>query len=206
MWQKLSDGVLKNKRKLVAKKRLSASYAMGGLQLINIPDMVEGLQINLIQKRAKINSTYSTYEKLVDCLLARLRLPKLEYHVQSLGPAIWSQTSAKLLPYNQLLSQAFAAVSSLLALLERKPDTMLYMPICGHSLSPELYKFTPADALLLQESGLFTVSQLFAMSARHTLISTFNSTIPTLHSLKNKMWLITKLQKLHEKLSTTPLL
>ncbi len=204
MWQKMSDGVLRNKRKLVAKMRLSASYEMGGLQLINIPDMVEGLQINLIQKLVKKGSTYIIYKKIVDQLLSRLRLPSLEQHVQSLGPIIWKYTSTRLLPHNQLLSQAFAAVSKLLVLLERKPDNMLYLPICGHSLSPELYKLTSADALLLQESGLFTVSQLFSTSDRYTLLSTFNSTIPTLHSIQNKMWLITKLQKLHEKLVAFP--
>jgi hypothetical protein len=46
MWTKQKDGQTIQKRKLVAKKRLFASYKMGGLQINDPTTTLEGLQIN----------------------------------------------------------------------------------------------------------------------------------------------------------------
>ncbi len=104
MWQKHEDGEPRNKRRLVTQHRLSASYNMGGLQLINVPDMNEGLQLNLIQKLAKTNSTYHLYLQVIDNLLLQISRPTLQQHLVSLGPTEWKITGVKLQAHNQILS------------------------------------------------------------------------------------------------------
>ncbi len=117
MWQKHEDGEPRNKRRLVARNRLSASYTMGGLRLINVPEMNEGLQLNLIQKLAKTNSTYHQFLQVIDNLLLQTSRPTLQQHLISLGPTEWKITGAKLQAHNQILSQAFSSMSKLLHLL-----------------------------------------------------------------------------------------
>ena len=199
MWQKHEDGGPRNKRRLVARNRLSASYTMGGLRLINVPEMNEGLQLNLIQKLAKTNSTYHQFLQVINNLLLQIQRPTLQQHLVSLGPTEWKITGAKLQTHNQLLSQAFNSTSKLLQLLENQPNSSLYAPICGHSLSPELYRLKSKDIMPLQESGLFTVSQLFVMSG-HSLEPKFNRSILTLHSIQNNFWLQTRLEKLADEI------
>ncbi len=75
----------------------------------------------------------------------------------------------------------------------------MYAPICGHSRSPELYRLKSKDIMPLQESGLFTVSQLFVMSG-HSLEPKFNRSILTLHSIQNNFWLQTRLEKLADEI------
>ncbi len=50
LWTRQLDGQTKQKRRLVARKRLGAGLEMGGLGIQPIENMVQGFQQNLLQK------------------------------------------------------------------------------------------------------------------------------------------------------------
>jgi hypothetical protein len=50
VWTRTVDSEISLKRKQVARKRLSASFSSGGLQIQHPDETADGLQINIIQK------------------------------------------------------------------------------------------------------------------------------------------------------------
>ncbi len=73
----------------MAKKRLGAGLAMGGLGIQPIENTVQGFQQNLLQKIYKrVNQTAngSLLPRLLNRLLLRVHRPSLEDHVERLGP------------------------------------------------------------------------------------------------------------------------
>jgi hypothetical protein len=53
LWTHQLDGQTRQKRRLVAKKRLGAGLEMGGLSIQPLENTVQGFQQNLLQKRVK---------------------------------------------------------------------------------------------------------------------------------------------------------
>ena len=50
LWTRQKEGQTVGKRILVSKKRVSASFGMGGLQIPDPETTIQGTQINLLQK------------------------------------------------------------------------------------------------------------------------------------------------------------
>jgi hypothetical protein len=53
LWTRQLEGQTKQKRRLVARKRLGAGLGMGGLGIQPIENTVQGFQQNLVQKSTK---------------------------------------------------------------------------------------------------------------------------------------------------------
>jgi hypothetical protein len=164
LWTRQLEGQTKQKRRLVARNRLGAGLAMGGLGIQPIENTVEGFQQNLLQRIYKrVNQTASTslLPSLLNRLLVRVHRPSLEDHVERLGPQQWETTAARLEQKNKMFAQAFRAVSALLRLYEVDKDGWHHAPIFGHTKASLLYPFTRAEAELLWGWDIIVVSQLF---------------------------------------------
>jgi hypothetical protein len=164
LWTRQLEGQTKQKRRLVARNRLGAGLAMGGLGIQPIENTVEGFQQNLLQRIYKrVNQTASTslLPSLLNRLLVRVHRPSLEDHVERLGPQQWETTAARLEQKNKMFAQAFRAVSALLRLYEVDKDGWHHAPIFGHTKASLLYPFTRAEAELLWSWDIIVVSQLF---------------------------------------------
>jgi hypothetical protein len=98
LWTKTENSETIQKSCFVAKKRLSTSFGMGGLQIPPLEETSDGLRINLIQKyHCKIvNGNESKYTQLIGENLHRERKPDLQEHVNSMSPREWMKTGAKL--------------------------------------------------------------------------------------------------------------
>jgi hypothetical protein len=99
LWTRQFEGQTKQKRRLVAKKRLGAGLAMGGLGIQPIENTVQGFQQNLLQKiykRVNQPANGSLLPRLLDRLLLRVHRPNLEDHVERLGPQQWKLTAERL--------------------------------------------------------------------------------------------------------------
>jgi hypothetical protein len=83
LWTKQEAGITKQKRRLVAKDRISAGCEMGGLSVNTPAQMMDGMQQNLIQKiYRKIDTTQETiYMAYVKLLLNQINRPTLDEHV-----------------------------------------------------------------------------------------------------------------------------
>ncbi len=135
------EGQTKQKRRLVAKKRLGAGLAMGGLGIQPIENTVQGFQQNLLQKIYKrVNQTAngSLLPLLLNRLLLRVHRPSLEDHVERLGPQQWKHTTVRLEQKNKMFAQAFRAIGRLLQLYEVDKDGWHHAPIFGHKSQPTL--------------------------------------------------------------------
>jgi hypothetical protein len=88
LWTKQVDGNTKQKRRLVAKRRISAGLEMGGLGIQHPDEIVQGFQLNLLQKIHKQGRTHPTSNlpTILTGLLARANRPSLADHIQHLGP------------------------------------------------------------------------------------------------------------------------
>jgi hypothetical protein len=164
LWTRQIEGQTKQKRRLVARGRLGAGLAMGGLGIQPVENTVEGFQQNLLQriyKRVNQAASNSLLPNLLNRLLVRIHRPSLEDHVERLGPQQWIATAVRLEQKNKMFAQAFRAVSILLCLYEVDKDGWHHAPIFGHSKASLLYPFTMAEAEMLWGWGIIVVSQLF---------------------------------------------
>jgi hypothetical protein len=164
LWTRQIEGQTKQKRRLVARGRLGAGLAMGGLGIQPVENTVEGFQQNLLQriyKRVNQAASNSLLPNLLNRLLVRIHRPSLEDHVERLGPQQWIATAVRLEQKNKMFAQAFRAVSTLLCLYEVDKDGWHHAPIFGHSKASLLYPLTMAEAEMLWGWGIIVVSQLF---------------------------------------------
>jgi hypothetical protein len=163
LWTRQFEGQTKQKQRLVAKKRLGAGLAMGGLGIQPIENTVQGFQQNLLQKIYKrVNQPANALlPRLLNRLLLRVHRPSLEDHVEQLGPQQWKLTAVRLEQKNKMFAQAFRAISTLLQLYEVDKDGWHHAPIFGHTKASLLYPFTMAEAELLWGWDIIVVSQLF---------------------------------------------
>ncbi len=151
------------KRRLVAAKRLSASFDKGGLQIQLPEETAEGLQLNLLQKYfRKINNNQMT---IFSCLILQILhgagRPDILEHVNNMGPQEWHKTSLRIRNTNPMLGEAFQSMAKFLTKLEESQDDWHHAPIWGHSRTHKLFPFYPADIATLQTLRINTVSQIF---------------------------------------------
>jgi hypothetical protein len=162
LWTRQVDGNTVCKRRLVAKDRIPASHAMGGLQVQQPAEHAKGLQMNLLQKiyqDSRINTRQSQLPALLREVLQRVRRPTIEDHMQQLGPLEWARTGQAVMEHNALIGQAFIAMSKFLKLYESGSDGW-HAAIHGHS-SGRTFPLTEIERMELKGLQIFTVSQLF---------------------------------------------
>jgi hypothetical protein len=163
LWTRTANTETIQKRRLVASKRIAASFNKGGLQIQPPAEAAEGLRLNLIQKcHRKIEAGQPTM--LVDILeqvLRDKRRPSLSTHINSLGPTERNITGDKIMMKNQMLGLAFKSMALYLVTLEDSPEDWHLAPVRGHTRIHKLYPLYPADLATLEVHGITTVSQLF---------------------------------------------
>jgi hypothetical protein len=164
LWTSQLDGQTRQKRRLVAKKRLGAGLEIGGLCIQPLENIVQGFQQNLLQ-RIYQGGNQSATGSLLPCVLNRLLLRvnrlSIEDHVERMGPQQWNLTAVRLEQKNKMFAQAFRAVAALLSLYEVDKDGWHHAAIFGHTKASMLYPFTMAEAELLRGWDIIVVSQLF---------------------------------------------
>jgi hypothetical protein len=164
LWTRQFEGQTKQKRRLVARKRLGAGLGMGGLGVQSIENTVQGFQQNLVQKiykKTNQTSNESLLPTLLNRLLIRVHRPNLEHHVERMGPQQWEQTAIRLEEKNKMFAHAFRAISKLQQLYEVDKDGWHHAPIYGHTNASVLYPFTRTEMELLWSWDIIVVSQLF---------------------------------------------
>jgi len=79
LWTTMKSGNTHKKRKLVAQKRLSASFEMGGLQIQHPHEVITGMQLNLIQKHVK--NQYRQFSNILNALMQSINRPNIEQYI-----------------------------------------------------------------------------------------------------------------------------
>jgi hypothetical protein len=136
LWTRQLDGQTRQKRRLVAKKRLGAGLELGGLGIQPLENTVQGFQQNLLQKlyrRGNQPGTGSLLPHILNRLLLRVNRPSVEDHVERSGPQQWNFTAARLEQKNRMFAQAFRAVAALLTLYEVDKDGWHHAAIFGQT-------------------------------------------------------------------------
>jgi hypothetical protein len=166
LWTKQVDGNTKQKRRLVAKRRISAGIEMGGLGIQHPDEIIQGFQLNLLQKIHRQGRTNPALNlpTILSGLLTRANRPSLADHIHHLGPKQWRITGQRLLPWNRLLGLAFHSVATLLASSETTRDLWHTAAVHGHSNFSKVFPLTHAEGRLLVERGILTVSQLLEVN------------------------------------------
>ncbi len=201
MWTKTRDGIQLQKRRMISKKRLNASHAMGGLNIPLVQDTVQGLHANLLQKILKngLKDEGNMLYLLLQDLLQRTNRPSLPEHVQRIGPTGWTKTAAKISPFNKLLAQAFQAVATLLVSLEDSKQHWHLSAIIGHSETNNL-NITETEKNVLKNNEVVTVSQLFQVNDSGMLSRIYDPNMNNV--LRNYPMLNYKLRKLANAISS----
>jgi hypothetical protein len=137
LWTKQVDGHTKQKRRLVAKKRISAGLEMGGLGIQHPDEIIQGFQLNLLQKTDKQGRAHpaGNLPSSLSGLLDRANRPSLAEQILCLRPKQWKITGQKLMPWNRLLGLAFQSAAALLASYETTRDLWHTAAINGHTCS-----------------------------------------------------------------------
>jgi hypothetical protein len=99
LWTRSDNQETIQKRRLVAAKRLSASFDKGGIQIQHPMETGEGLRLNLIQKCLKkiTAENGSTFTRILEEMLRQNRCPDLITHVNTLGPTEWVTTGNRIM-------------------------------------------------------------------------------------------------------------
>jgi len=198
-WTRQKDGETKQKRKLVAKSRISAEYNMGGLKVPTLQNTAEGFRLNLLQRTLRREEKPTHFPKsllpeMLNNLLAMSGRPSLAEHVDKLGPSQWTVTANLIKESNSIYSQAFRAGSQLIQNYEKHKALWHHSPIVGHTMG-NLFPITTMEAAILSQLDIVVVGQLFEEGENGTLRATFNSEIE-LHPDINQTLSI-KLKNLH---------
>jgi hypothetical protein len=119
LWTKQQDGETIQKRRLVAKDRIPASFNRGGLQVPHPADTAEGLHLNLLQKiqnKVRLPHIYppSQLPTMLEETLRDARCLTFMEHLEKYGPDGWDRTAEKIKDRNLLFSQAFQTMAKLL--------------------------------------------------------------------------------------------
>ncbi len=129
------EGEKIQKRRLIAKDRISASFEKGGLQ---VPHP---------------NILHKTFQD-AGC-------PSFQYHLENLGPDKWEWTATKIKNRNLLFSQAFQAMGKILRINEIDCKTWHAAAINGHIKFNKLLPLTQNEAGILRAHNLITISQIY---------------------------------------------
>jgi hypothetical protein len=165
LWTRTNDSNTVQKRRLVATKRLPASFDKGGLQIQHPSETAEGLRLNLIQKSFKkiTAGNGNMFTRILEEMLRQGRRPDLSRstHINSLSLTEWNATGNKLMGKNRMVGIAFKSIATYLSKLESSPEDWHLAPIRGHTKNHKLFPFYPADFATLETHRIVTVSQIF---------------------------------------------
>jgi hypothetical protein len=139
LWTRQEEGAKIQKRRLIAKNRISASFEKGGLQVPHPADTADGLHLNLLQRiynkiRTPARYPNSQLPNILQETLQDAGCPSLQYHLENLGPEKWDRTAAKIKNKNLLFSQAFQSMAKLLRIHEKDRKTWHAAAINGHKI------------------------------------------------------------------------
>jgi hypothetical protein len=201
LWTRQQEGAKIQKRRLIAKNRISASFEKGGLQVPHPTDTADGLHLNLLQRVYNIIRTPARYptSQLPNILQETLQdagCPSLQYHLENLGPDKWERTAAKIKNKNLLFSQAFQAMAKLLRIHEIDRKTWHAAAINGHTKFNKLLPLTQNEAGTLRAHNIITISQLYETNEHGILQNNPNPNTNT--TLANEPELIEKLNLLRQ--------
>jgi hypothetical protein len=164
LWTRTNDSNYIKKRRLVAAKRLPASFDRGGFQIQHPSETAEGLRLNLLQKILKKNTAGNgtMFTRIMEEMLRQRQRPEdLLTHVNSLGPTEWIATVNKIMGKNHMMGMAFMSMANYLTKLEDSPEDWHLAPVRGHTRVHKLFPFYPADLATLEALRIYTVSQIF---------------------------------------------
>ncbi len=145
LWTRTESDTTIQKRRLVAAKRLSASFEKGGLQIQHPEETAEGLRLNLLQKYfRKINNNQMTvFSHLIMEILQRAGRPSLTEHINSMGPREWNKTSLKIKDTNPMLSESFQVHGELPDKTGRQPRGLAPCPHLGALPNTQAFSALP---------------------------------------------------------------
>jgi hypothetical protein len=166
LWTHREGDFLRQKRRLVARRRINASYEYGGLQITFSEQIAKSLLVNTL-KRVKMQLGNAHDSKL---LMTKI----IEYDVYGCmgislremfkmsGPQVWKLLGNR--TQSPMIKQMSLAMASMLQLQENDGDTWLAMPILGHTLCHAIFRLSIADGIMLTGSGFTYVAQLFGLN------------------------------------------
>jgi hypothetical protein len=101
LWTRQEDGEKIQKRRLVAKDRIPASFNREGLQVPHPTDTAEGLHLNLLQKiqnRIRLPQRFppSHLPTILEETLRAAGCPTYSQHLEKYGPERWDRTAEKI--------------------------------------------------------------------------------------------------------------
>ena len=165
LWTHNEGGTLRQKRRLIARRRLNASYEYGGLQLTFSEQTAKGLLLNglnRIKEQTRMeNDKKFIMTKIFEHEIFRIMGVTLGQLFKMAGSRTWKHIAT--VTQSAIIGQMCGAMSGFLAIQENNRDTWLAMPILGHSLSPPLFRITVHEAMILSRHGYTHVAQLFAV-------------------------------------------
>ena len=152
---------MRQKRRLVAKKRLSASHEYGGLQIFFTKQLAYGLILNLL-KRCQQNSGEDglLITKILEQEIFREMGVSMQEMLNLAGAQIWGALASKV-GSNTFIGQLSLAMAAFLKLQETNNSTWLAMPILGHTLSNPILRLNITEGIELARLGFTYVAQIF---------------------------------------------
>ena len=182
LWTRQEDGEKIQKRRLVAKDRIPASFNRGGLQVPHPAETAEGLHLNLLQKiqnRIRLPRRFppSHLPTILEETLQAAGCPTFTQHLEKHGPERWDRTAEKIKNRNLLFSQAFQTMAKLLRIHEKDRKTWHTAAIDGHSRFNKLLPLSRNEAAHLQAINIKTMSQLYEVNDLGNLQNSPNTNI-----------------------------
>jgi len=201
LWTQKSGGERRQKRRLIAKKRINASFEMGGLKMNFTKQIADGLLLNTL-KRVKVQLTGPEDKQLlISKIFERIVLDKMAISIIDMfkiaGPVTW-QTLAARTGRVSMISQSFEAMASFIGSTETDKRTWSAAPILGHSRTNPIYRISVAEGLELYRGGLTFVAQLFGMDELTGKID--RNSNASLHQIANRN-LVQKCKALRSRLA-----
>jgi hypothetical protein len=164
-WNRKVNGDIKKGRRLVAKKRVQASYEMGGLKMDTATDTATGLMLNGMQ-RIRQQGLLEAGRRNFMCQLLEERLREINIlNLEELfkigGPRIWNKIGNRMQERSPYFAKMCKAMADMLKLNEKSKDSWATANIAGHSEMQDLYRITAADGITLATHGFTHVGQLW---------------------------------------------
>jgi len=205
LWTSQKDSVTIYKRKLVSRQRIYADYNMGGLNVADPKQTIEGLQQNLLQKLLK--NTDREMAVILELILRKYKRPTLEQHLKYLGSIQWKKTANKLETENLILSQAFRSMSLIIEKFETQQENWGSNAIYGHQQATGLCEISFSEFKTLMEANIFLfshITEIDALTSRPSIPLSLNQI--TLFKIRAFPLLQFKLKKLLRLIKTNQFL
>lgn len=161
LWYTNNKGILKRGRFfLIARKRLFASYTLGGLKLIPGDIMAHGLILNFFKKQMEGGGSpllFTVFTSLFD----QFQYPSFETMVNVYGPQIWREAGRRLGFHSYFLKIACCSMAKLLEANEQNTNGWQLSALAGHSIGQGLLMISRNEQEILAENGINVVQDLF---------------------------------------------